>query len=204
MAGLASSLLPTQFLTAYSLTSLHPYPSQIPTDTHRYSQILTALHSSTVLSLLHPTLPSVTPILSPLQILINTHNLLTGFHRATSSLPSPFYQLIYISLFSLTAPHKSSHILTPQARLVIVAGLAFHLPGPYTSPHTPALLLCFVGPACHCGRSSLQLPRLSFRHGLPLWLVPPLSYLRLFIPIGPANHCGWSRHLLLTTLPPLY
>ena len=55
--------------------------------------------------------------------------------------------------------------------------------------------------SCHCGRSSLQLPRLSSRHGLPFWLVPPLSYLRLFIPVGPANHCGWSRHLLLTTLP---
>ena len=127
MAGLASSLLPTQFLTADSLPSLHPYSSQIPTDTHIYSQILTSLHSPTVLSLLHPTLPSVTPILSLFQILTNTHRLLKSFHRATSSLPSPFHQLIYIILFSLTAPHKPSYILTPQARLVIVAGLAFYL-----------------------------------------------------------------------------
>ena len=130
MAGLASFLLPTQFLTADSLPSLHPYSSQIPTDTHIYSQILTSLHSPAVLSLLHPTLPSVTPILSLFQIFTNTHRLLKSFHRATSFLPSPFHQLIhifYIILFSLTAPHKPSYIQTPQARLAIVAGLAFYL-----------------------------------------------------------------------------
>ena len=180
MAGLAASLVPIPFLTAYFLTSLNSYLSQILTSTHRYSQILTSLHSSPVLSLLHPTL-------SYLQILSNTHTLPTGSHRVTSSLPFPFHQPIYISLFSPIAPHKSSHILTPQARLVIVAGLAFHLP-----------------PSTSIGSLSSQVHTPRHRHGSPLWLVPPLSYLRLFTTLGPANHCGWSRHLPLTTLLPLY
>ena len=145
MAGPASSLLPAQFLPIYPLTLPHPYPSQILTDPHRYSQI------PTVPSLSHPTQSSRTPILSPLQILTNPHKSPTDLHRATSSLSHltitslalltgpachcgrsrllPPSKSIYISLFSFTEPHKSSHILT--------------------------FLFYLSGPACHCGRSRL-------------------------------------------------
>ena len=141
MAGPASSLLPAQFLPVYSLTLLHPYPSQILTDTHRFPQFHPFLipPNPPGLPSFHPYRSSPT-LTNPPQIFTGPHFLshlsitplafLLGpaCHCGRSRL-FPFSKSIYISLLSFTVPHKSSHILT--------------------------FLFYSLGPACHCGRSRL-------------------------------------------------
>ena len=120
---------------------------------HRYSQILTALHSSTVPSLSHPTLSSGTPILSPLQILLNSHKSPTDFHRATFSL-SPLY-------YSISFPFRPGLSLWQVPSLPLLQ----------TYLHKFTLLYSTSQILPHP-----NLPILLSRPGLTLWQVLPFTF----------------------------
>ena len=107
------------------------------------------------------------------------HTSLSPFYRPGLSL----WQVPPISFLFLL--HTSLFFFILQARLVIVAGPAYLL---ISSLHLFFLSLSLLGPACHCGRSRLfTLPLLippppflpfpppSYRPGLSLWQVPPIS-----------------------------
>ena len=129
------------------------------------------------------------------------------FHLQNFSIYYPFFNIIGPAchcgrsrLFTFPTPF-SLHSIGPAChcgRSRLSLSSTFSTPSPF---------LNLIGPACHCGRSRLFLPLPSphqslptYRPGLSLWQVPPISF--LYLPhtnLSPSYRPGLS----LWQVPPI-